>query len=271
MKENGVTPADQNPSGNQEFPTEEQLQSAESRIISYVRSEWRLGNINALELLAMLQHHGAPTRLLDVSRNPLIATWFALEQNEELEDIDARIVAFSNKPVLEKKQSEKDFILSNPNDFLTDSMPFWHNWKTKEEMIKNNWGTGAHRRIWVPPLYDPRIPAQNAAFIIDGVPIVTTQTASYFKKNTEKNNYWKKSDLLASSSIYIRLENPYRMPKEIKPLFSPTYSIRIKADSKDEIRRKIENTFSYSKSSIYPDISGAAQYINKDFSEIINN
>jgi FRG domain len=33
----------------------------------------------AIELLAVLQHHGAATRLLDVSSDPMVAMWFAVE------------------------------------------------------------------------------------------------------------------------------------------------------------------------------------------------
>jgi hypothetical protein len=33
-------------------------------------------------LLAVLQHHGAATRLLDVSSDPMVAMWFAVENLE---------------------------------------------------------------------------------------------------------------------------------------------------------------------------------------------
>jgi FRG domain len=40
----------------------------------------RSGRLSVLNQLAMLQHHGAPTRLIDVSFNAWIAVWFAVEE-----------------------------------------------------------------------------------------------------------------------------------------------------------------------------------------------
>ena len=45
-----------------------------------------------LEWLALLQHHDMPTRLLDLTRDPLIATFFAVDH---LDDLEGRLLAIA--------------------------------------------------------------------------------------------------------------------------------------------------------------------------------
>lgn len=62
---------------------EEALRSAEVDVIQEAR-DWGLGThptgrVDDLQLLADLQHFGTPTRLIDVTSNPMTALWFACQ------------------------------------------------------------------------------------------------------------------------------------------------------------------------------------------------
>lgn len=86
----------------QKTPTESALAKFEQSILIEFR-KWGLhisktnGRLSILQQLAILQHFKSPTRLIDISFNPLVATFFATEKNLEHDNCDARIFIFDIK------------------------------------------------------------------------------------------------------------------------------------------------------------------------------
>ncbi|MBN6752992.1 FRG domain-containing protein [Kocuria palustris] len=267
----GVRRPNESHRASEPFPTEQDLIEVEERILSHIRSDWRFEDTSALSTFARLQHFGAPTRLLDVSRNPLIAAWFAVERHVDstVDEGDSRLFALAatRVPESDTDQQSGHAMQVSRIDLETASsyVPFWHiNSRLNEDVNAGfgEWGTGRIRRFWIPPQYETRISAQNAAFILDGVPLDVTELNKYFKMGRGRSGVWSLADRLAATSIGARFSLPGQgAGKQISRTLPPSYTFRITGDAKKSIRKELEERFAYTKSTIYPDIQGAAQAI----------
>jgi hypothetical protein len=243
----------------QQLPDEDALARAERALFSGVAPDWRMASQSGLELLARLQHHGGPTRLLDVTRNPLIATWFAVEAGDE-ERSDARLFAIPAAPT--DPAAHVLAVFSELRDAVRPA-PSWLDWG-RSERLGFSWGSGTLRRIWVPPAYDPRIPAQNAAFLVEGVPSLTRDSIRQFRK--PDGGQWRAVDIVAATSVLARPRHPHRAIRRTKLHLSSIFSFRISATAKEQIRRTLERTFGYKASLLYPDAEGLSRHLHADTS-----
>ena len=259
VRVNGVVPPGERPETPQPYPDENQMVVAEREILRIARTDWRFDNMSALETFARIQHVGGPTRLIDVTKNPYVGAWFAVEADEKEEGNDARLFAIATRPVARDGKPPAPDSALQLDSLGAARDPFWHLLADSAARQQLDWGTGARRRVWVPPAYDPRISAQNAAFLVDGVPITSARTAAYF--TIEHNTYWRRADLLASASIYAKMSKPTQKPSYNARNFAPTFSFRITAEAKAVIREVMESRFGYRLSYIYPDMSALAGHL----------
>lgn len=223
-------------------PTERQMVAAEQRLLELARTEWRLDGIPALQLFAQMQHVGIPTRLLDVTFNPLIAGWFAVARDGKTDDHPARLLVFTTRKSLQL------------NSEWNGNTPRWHRLVDDDHRRSKNWGTGLGRKIWRPPALHDRIPAQNAAFILDGVPLESLEAG---RRARSGRSTWTPAELRHWASVPMRLAHVEagRVPQK-----SPVFTFRITPRAKAEIRDQLEKRFGYSFATLYPDIEGLADF-----------
>jgi hypothetical protein len=233
---------------------ESDLYQEEGSILTAV-NRWGLhvgerGHLPILPQLALLQHYGVPTRLIDVTFNALIGLWFAVEEKWENgktknEDTAGRLFAIDVTDRLINENHEKrswEQLHYRP----------WSPTKTKDF-------DGRTAFAWRPPSLDPRIAAQNGGFIFGLVPTAgTSKKPMQWSKNTQPlNGAWQIEEVRRCVSIPIKVNKLARIGR---PPASAMYTLNISAHAKKEIRKVLQELYGYGHSTIYPDYTGFAHF-----------
>ena len=130
--------------GKNEFALKEEFIRASEELVSQAKQRGHdrdpTGKLEDLQLMSRLQHYGAATCLIDFTRNPLVALWFACQPSnqeddnaKEGKDADGKVVAVdSGSPVKYQTVQPKHL-----NYSLRKFMKAKNQWKWRPENLDN--------------------------------------------------------------------------------------------------------------------------------------
>ncbi|WP_311475955.1 FRG domain-containing protein [uncultured Corynebacterium sp.] len=153
----------QNPSAARDAkpePTESTLLQAEKAVLE---SAWSNGigrGLTPLERLTLLQHHGVPTRLIDVSTDWKVALYFACSSNL---DKDGRLFLIATN-----WRRWREFPNATGKKRSSESNKPTLAWEDKTLITRDDWYTGTWPILL--PFSDPRMIAQSGFFLVGGIP-----------------------------------------------------------------------------------------------------
>jgi hypothetical protein len=205
-----------------------------------------------------MQHFGAPTRLIDVSFNPLIAAWFAVQEDQDNDDADGRLFAVDvTQRLISEDDSLRDWenVLSRP-------------WSPDHGAIDSSvWRTSAW--AWKPPGFFGRISRQNGGFLFGGVPaaLQPPESASPFqvpRGPQPGDGRWSIADVRKNTSVALRFHKADAKAGGVSATGQPAFTVRITSDAKSSIRERLEGLYGYNTASLYGDFPGFAQFATLD-------
>lgn len=186
---------------------------------------------SSIERLIFFQHYGLPTRLLDVTRNPLVALFFACEKqiDKEGRELDGAVLyGFEN----DKNASINEVEMICDIPFAQEIQCIQPHIRGLDLYNPDNLRMVTTMYFINPPLNNPRIIAQNGAFLFS--PLLT-------KDNLTKNLLLNNSHLSAA----------FQKKKIVIP-----------ACDKENLKRELMD-YGIHEGSLFPDIEHKMSYIKR--------
>lgn len=204
--------------------------------------------------LAKMQHYGLPTRLLDITTNPLVALFFSCweyERNKNM-DKDGEIIILIDKPVTPEDKiacclsllAEYDVLEGKIYDFisfLVENGAMKENASLDEKKIQSL--TSRFVTV-IPPMNNQRIRSQHGAFLLLGT--------EWDGRSTEfcKKSFDIKSELLSNKKDGV--------PR----------SIKISAERKRELLEDLD-ILGINEATLFPELEHQASYVSCRINSIV--
>ncbi|MBS1836080.1 MAG: FRG domain-containing protein [Actinobacteria bacterium] len=203
-------------------PNEDELRAVEQDLIASASARRMGGDATTpdLQRLAVLQHHGTATRLLDVTTDPMIALWFACEDRQYWDRPGVLFaVEVSNAQHLD--WTHEDTISTTVDSLEADQLAVY----------------------WPEPL-DARIQVQRGAFVFGRVPDDGgTRTATSMP-------------IRLPDWTAVQRRAVFGVRGRGRPTIPSILAVRIPKHTKQRLLALLERSYGYTEETIYPDIDG---------------
>lgn len=228
--------------------TEKDLSEAEQRSIRVLRQEGIGRRLSDGEMLMLMQHHLGPTRLLDVSRTPLDALYFAVERNE---DRDAAL--FIVQPHNIEGTAPLDLRHADDQDDLgTGHTPLpWSGFSRGTKNAKGDWTNQV--RVVDHEGLDPRMRAQNGVFLVGGL-IRHTSGIGYRVSDSEASSGIAKDQISRITNFAVNWTNRRASAPTTATWGATGWVLTIDKTWKRKLQKLLAREANISESTIYPPV-----------------